>query len=153
MENLKKLVSFHLSSNQFEKFPSVLCRIESLKFLDLCSNQLSNIDAEIGSLNNLESLLLFHNNIRELPPNIGELTKLHTFWLGSNRLSRLPREITRLVRLDWNDKNLSLSSNIERNPLKEPPMDVCSQGIAAIIEYFENSTTNNQAAKVESSTS
>lgn len=148
-ENLKKLNSLHLSSNQFEKFPSVIGRLESLKFLDLCSNRLSYIDAEIGNLSQLESLLLFHNNLRELPPQIGQLVSIRTLWLGCNRLTKLPREIVQLVHLDWNDDNLSLSSNIERNPLEEPPTSVCANGLAAIKNYFEENSNDGWLLREE----
>lgn len=119
--------------------------LRSLKFLDLNSNQINAIDCEIGNLEKLESLLLFQNNLKELPAEIGQLEMLNTLWLGNNRLTRLPREITRLVRLDWNDENLSLSSNIEGNPLKKPPLDVCTRGIAAIAGYFDNMDNNTSS--------
>lgn len=137
IDNLTKLTSLHLSSNKFERFPSIICKIKSLTFLDLCSNELPSIDPEIGQLTNLASLLLFHNRIRELPPQIGQLVQLQTLWLGDNRLTKLPREIANLNCLEWNDDNFNLSSNLENNPLREPPMHVCTQGLAAIVEYFE----------------
>lgn len=134
LENLKKLSSLHLSSNKFEKFPHVLCRIESLRFLDLCSNEIKVIEPELSSMKNLESLLLFHNCIRELPPQISQLVKLRTLWLGENKLTKLPREIVQLINLDWNDY---ISCNIDRNPLMDPPVEICSKGLDAIIDYFK----------------
>jgi Leucine-rich repeat (LRR) protein len=71
-----------------------------------------------------------------LPEDIGKLQQLRTLWLGNNKLKKLPREMVKLNNLEWNNNFLDLSSNIDGNPLEEPPLDVCLRGILAIKEYF-----------------
>lgn len=140
LANLKKLQSLHLGSNDFRKFPEVLCKIMSLRFLDLSSNKLENLPVSIGDLKKLESLLLFDNCLKSIPKTISKLSKLRTLWLGNNKLSNLPVQITQLTNLDWNE--FDLSTNIDGNQLVDPPQEVCSKGMNAIRDYYQ--TKNKQ---------
>lgn len=142
--NLKKLVSLHLSNNEFKYFPSIVCKIENLKFLDLSSNELEDLSQDIGMLRNLETLLLFQNRLRKLPDSIGKLSRLTTLWLGNNKLTALPRQITQMNSLEWDDQSFNLSTNIEGNPLVDPPYDVCAKGITAIREYYQPKKIKNK---------
>jgi Leucine-rich repeat (LRR) protein len=137
MKNLKKMFSLHLANNKFEKWPEVLCSLEVLRFIDFCSNRLVNVSSNIQNLKKLETLLLFDNNIVQLPDSIGNLKHLRTRWLGKNGLKKLPRSICNLSSLDWDE--LYLSSNLENNPLTDPPIDVCLKGLSAIRDYLNQS--------------
>ncbi|CAF0814427.1 unnamed protein product [Brachionus calyciflorus] len=136
LANLKKLHSIHLASNEFKQFPDVLCKIKTLRFLDLSSNKLESLPSMIGDLKNLESLLLFQNNLKSVPKTIGKLEFLRTLWLGNNNLNSLPYKITNLINLDWDD--LNLTTNIDGNPLVDPPLEVCIKGLNSIREYYQN---------------
>jgi hypothetical protein len=137
LSNLKSLKSIHLSHNKFDLFPFVLCCLQTLRFLDISSNYLYDIPCEIENLIQLESLLLFQNSLQSIPKSIGNLRNLRTLWLGSNQLLRLPAEICDIPNLDWTCDNFDLSSNIDKNPLVDPPMGICLKGICSIREYFE----------------
>lgn len=147
LENLNKLQSLHLSNNKFKYFPLVVCRIESLKFLDLSTNEIEDVSTEIGEMKNLETLLLFQNRLKILPESIGRLAKLRTLWLGNNKLTHLPKEISMLNSLEWDNQSFALSTNLEGNPLVEPPFEVCSKGIQAIKEYFNAKKVKSKPAK------
>ncbi len=137
LSNLKHMKSIHLSHNKFDLFPFVLCYLHTLRFIDISSNYLLDVPCEIENLKQLESLLLFQNNLQSIPKSIGNLNSLRTLWLGSNELLRLPVDICDIVDLDWTPDNFDLSSNIDKNPLIDPPLDVCLKGIQSIRDYFE----------------
>jgi hypothetical protein len=136
ISNLKHLTSLHLSNNRFETVPDVVFELKSLRFLDVSSNQLIELSTKIGLLKSLETLLLFENCLTNLPEDIGKLQQLRTLWLGNNKLKKLPRDIVKLNNLEWNNNFLDLSSNIDGNPLVDPPLDICLTGIQAIRDYF-----------------
>ena len=132
---LDKLRSLHLANNYLTEIPCSVFLLKDLQFLDVCDNTITHLAPEIGFLTKLESLLLMCNMLKSLPDAIGECALLKTLWLGSNELEELPRSIGALRELDWGKLTPS-SSNLEGNPLKSPPLDVCKQGPQAIKEYF-----------------
>ena len=68
---------------------------------------------------------------------------LRCLWLGDNLLTSLPRNIGQLNLTDWdNFGHHMFSTIIEGNPLKDPPMEVCRQGIRAIAQYFGTVTSS-----------
>jgi Leucine-rich repeat (LRR) protein len=147
LAKLKKLSSLHIATNRFEEFPSVVCYIPTLRFLDMSTNQMQRLNGNIGNLKNLESLLLYENLLTELPDSIGQLVKLRTLWLGNNKLTKLPKQILNLKSLEWDDNSFNLSSNIEGNPLTEPPYEFCLQGMTGINNYFRS---NNNISRTKS---
>jgi hypothetical protein len=139
LKNLDKLYSMHLANNRFEQFPEILCNFNSLKYLDLTSNRLAKLSSNINKLQRLESLILFDNLIKELPDSLFKLERLTCLWLGQNSLSKLSKKILDLKNLDWIGHNTTLvSSSIGGNPLKDPPYYICTRGIEAIREYYED---------------
>ena len=136
MRKLQRLQSCHLAHNKFDEMPLCLCYLsKSLIFLDLSSNDLRQLPSSIQHLKQLRTFLLVNNRLKTLPDVLCQLTSLETLWLGNNQLKSLPRDFTDLKQLDWYH-HCELSSNFEGNPLEEPPLSVCRQGMNAIEEYF-----------------
>lgn len=133
---LQKLQSCHLAHNKFEEVPLCLCYLsKSFLFLDLSSNDIRQLPSSIQHLKQLRTLIVLNNRLKILPDTICQLIKLETLWLGNNQLKSLPKQFSDLVNLDWN-VYYELSSNFEGNPLEDPPIAVCRQGMKAIENYF-----------------
>eukprot|EP00939_MAST-03C_sp_MAST-3C-sp1_P003915 g3915.t1 len=86
----------------------------------------------------LKELDLSNNGIRYIPPSIGLLTSLTRLDLSNNRLTKVPKEIcslTGLVRglLYKPSDGLFLSGN----PIVEPSMESCAEGISGIAAYWD----------------
>ena len=65
------------------------------------------------------------------------MTSLRCLWLGDNQITKLPPKFGQLHNLDWGATGRHmLSSIIDGNPLQEPPIHVCRQGVIAIAQYF-----------------
>ena len=136
--SLIESLSLHLSTNKFVEFPTIVCQLKSLRFLDLSMNRIESIPNEIANLApTLETLLLYDNYIGALPETLCDLVNLQTLWVGSNQIQRLPRDFYRLKKLDWNEDNM-LSSCIGNNPMQVPPSEVCDKGFKDIMRYLEN---------------
>nr|XP_060628751.1 leucine-rich repeat-containing protein 40-like [Anolis sagrei ordinatus] len=131
---LQRLRSLHLANNNLTEFPESLCQLRNLVFLDATDNQMSTIPDDIHQLQKLETLLLLFNSVKHLPRGICSLKSLTTLWLGHNKLKELPSSFGQLIHLDWGRNYCSC--NFEGNPLKQPPLDICSGGPAEIREYF-----------------
>uniref|UniRef100_A0A8C5QFH7 Disease resistance R13L4/SHOC-2-like LRR domain-containing protein n=1 Tax=Leptobrachium leishanense TaxID=445787 RepID=A0A8C5QFH7_9ANUR len=134
LAQLENLQSLHLANNSFRDFPSVLCHCSNLRFLDLSDNKITTIPASIGRLGKLETFLLLFNRVRALPDEFCHLTTLRCLWLGHNRLRKLPSNFGNLSKLAWDESYCSF--NIEGNPLKHPPMEICRKGLKEIRGYF-----------------
>src|SRR5436189_1341393 len=91
--------------------------------LNLAGLRLVELPPEIGRLTSLTELFLQGNRLATMPPEIGRLESLRALNVSANRLVVLPAEIGRLTALT----RLAL----DENPLQEPPMSVCSQGVEA----------------------
>jgi hypothetical protein len=112
-----------------------VCELQQLRFLDFSDNLLTELPESIARLQRLECLLLVFNRLERLPNSICTMINLHLLWLGSNRLRRLPRDFGRLQNLDWGFRHTS-SSVVDGNPLVEPPVEICKQGVESIAAYF-----------------
>jgi len=128
--------------NRFDVFPRVLSELQLLRFLDLSDNMLTELPDSIARLQRLECLLLVFNRLEHLPDSLCSMINLHLLWLGSNRLRRLPIDFGQLRNLDWGFRHTS-SSVIDGNPLVEPPIEVCKQGVDAISTYFHRRPMND----------
>ena len=138
MRKLQRLQSCHLAHNKLEEMPLCICYLsKSLLFLDLSSNDLRQLPSSIQHLKQLRTFLLLGNRLRTLPDVICQLTKLETLWLGNNNLKALPKQFADLKELDWH-QHWELSSNFEGNPLEDPPLKICRQGMEAIEQYLAN---------------
>lgn len=138
IRKLQNLRSCHLAHNKFDEMPLCLCYLsKSLLFLDLSSNDLRQLPSSIQHLKQLRSFILLNNRLKSLPDVLCQLNKLETLWLGNNQLKSLPNQFSELTNLDWYH-HCELSSNFEGNPLEDPPLIVCRQGMKAIESYFAN---------------
>ncbi|KAF9152209.1 cysteinyl-tRNA synthetase [Linnemannia schmuckeri] len=80
----------NLSSNNFSKFPSVLCRIASLEDLDLSFNDIPEIPDDISKLVRLRRLLLYGNRIGPfLPKSMESLSRLRKLDIRQNGILNL----------------------------------------------------------------
>ena len=129
---LTNLQTLNLQHNYFTILPKRLKELAGLTKLNFELNQLEDLPPEIGELTNLKKLNLKNNQLTTLPPEIGLLTNLTELDLSSNQLTTLPIEIALLTDL----QNLYLQGN----PLQIPPLEIADLGMAAIIDYFKNST-------------
>ncbi|XP_078616689.1 uncharacterized protein LOC144884978 isoform X2 [Branchiostoma floridae x Branchiostoma japonicum] len=126
LTNVKQL---GLSHCQLRTLPPEVGRLVQLERLDLSRNPLQTLPGEIGQLTNVKLLDMSNCQLHTLPHELGRLAQLERLNLASNELQALPREVVQLSSLS----NLYVSNN----PLIKPPAEVCSQGITATRQYFE----------------
>ncbi|KAF9920313.1 cysteinyl-tRNA synthetase [Linnemannia zychae] len=80
----------NLSSNNFSKFPAVLCRIVSLEEIDLSFNDIPEIPDDISKLVRLKRLLLYGNRIGPfLPKSMESLSNLRKLDIRQNGVLNL----------------------------------------------------------------
>ncbi|KAI8603803.1 hypothetical protein EDD21DRAFT_12884 [Dissophora ornata] len=80
----------NLSSNNFSKFPIVLCSVLSLEEIDLSFNAISEIPAQISQLVRLKKLILFGNTIGPyLPKSMEKLSNLQKLDIRQNGVLNL----------------------------------------------------------------
>ena len=135
---LRNLRSLHLANNRISQLPKSITDLRSLQFLDVGSNRLESLPPDISKLHNLESLVVVFNHLKDLPDSLCEIASLHMVWVGYNRISRLPRQFGKLINLDWGFRHTS-SMALDGNPMRDPPPEICLQGVNAISEYFARS--------------
>ena len=70
-----------LDDNQFEQFPTAICRLTNLKVLRLSGNLITEIPELIQLLTNLETFSMDNNDIREIPDGLLKLRTLKHLWL------------------------------------------------------------------------
>jgi hypothetical protein len=117
-----------LRFNQLTALPDAFGQLTSLKTLNLQNNQLTALPDAFGLLTSLEKLELCANQLTALPDAFCQLTSLETLYLQKNQLTALPDAFGQLTGL----KELWLDGN----PLTSPSLEVCTNGVAAIREYF-----------------
>ena len=159
VKELKKLRELRLCRNQLQDLPSEIGELTSLSVLDLTGNNLELLPAEVEKLKALRELYLYNNHLKSLPSEISQLTNLNILDLSSNLLHAIPKEIEQLEHLEYlylNDNNISaLPVEISKltklkdlqlygNPLLSPPSEIVSQGMQAIIEYFQKQLQDSQ---------
>lgn len=82
--------------NEWNKLPSDIGKLTTLKHLNLNYCYLKSLPPEIGQLTSLKTLRLSNNNLKSLPPEIGQLTSLEDLQLDMTELLSLPIELSRL---------------------------------------------------------
>ncbi|KAG0249530.1 cysteinyl-tRNA synthetase, partial [Mortierella polycephala] len=88
-QSLEYLRVINLSSNNFSRFPAVLCQVASLEEIDLSFNDIAEIPDEISRLFRLRRLLLYGNRIGSLPKSMGSLIRLRKLDIRQNGILNL----------------------------------------------------------------
>ncbi|PQJ09114.1 GTP-binding protein [Flavipsychrobacter stenotrophus] len=124
-----KCNSLNIKGNKLQKFPTAVSEIHTLEKLDLSENNINSIeDDAFEGLENLIELDLSFNKLQYLPSSIGQLKKLKRLNLSGNEISSLPKEFENLTSLEFLDFN--------NNPIGRVPVEISSQGVSGIINYY-----------------
>ena len=173
LKNLEKLEILHLNHNLITNLDSNLLKqsLNFLKQLDLSSNKLNTIAIEVFTMPSLEILNLSNNKLTKLPvvaPNNYRSNPLFVCDISSNSLTRFYEFLIMIA------KNIDLSSNcikavpsrlidrlsisqmeskllkLDNNPIVNPPIDVCKQGLKILKEWFEEEAKKIQLYSIYS---
>ncbi|XP_070570427.1 leucine-rich repeat-containing protein 40-like [Ptychodera flava] len=141
----------NLSGRALLSLPVDICEQKSLRSLDCKHNHISSLPNKFRQLVNLRILLLGSNNFSEMPSTIGKLTNLAVLDVSYNRLTTIPDSICELVQLEYLDASYNKITSLPRqfgwklrhlkklflygNPLEDPPLEVCNNGMRAIRQY------------------
>lgn len=124
-----KCKNLSLKGNKLQKFPTAVSDSYTLEKLDLSENKISFIDDDaFNRLDNIIELDLSFNELTYLPTSIGKLKKLKKLNLSGNKISSLPKEFENLTSLE--------SLDFEGNPIGRVPVEISSQGVSGIINYY-----------------
>lgn len=124
-----KCNSLNLKGNKLQKFPTAISDVKTLEKLDLSENKISSLeDDAFDGLENLIELDLSFNELSYLPTSIGKLKKLKRLNLSGNKINLLPKEFENLTSLEFLDFN--------NNPIGRVPVEISSQGVSGIINYY-----------------
>ena len=104
---LKQVTRLELNETQLKDI-DVICRMTSLKELQLSHNCIKQLPADIGNLRLLEELNLNSNFLTVLPSQVGNLRNLLRLSVSANRLHHLPHSIDKLANL----RSLDASRNV-----------------------------------------
>lgn len=124
-----KCKSLSIKGNKLQKFPTAVSDSYTLETLDLSENKINLIeDDAFDLLEDLIELDLSFNELTYLPTSIGKLKKLKRLNLSGNKISSLPKEFENLTSLEFLDFN--------SNPIGRVPVEISSQGVSGIINYY-----------------
>eukprot|EP00058_Branchiostoma_floridae_P028537 XP_002614028.1 hypothetical protein BRAFLDRAFT_67388 [Branchiostoma floridae] len=126
LTNIKHL---DLSNCSLQTLPPEVGELKHVEYLRLSSNPLQKLPPEVRHLTNIKHLDMSNCRLNELPIEVGTMTQLRQLDLRYNQLQMLPVEITQHINLYHLD--------VRGNPLIRPPAEVCSQGMVAVRQYFE----------------
>lgn len=127
--NLSNLKTLKLDYNEISKFPKSIIET-NLRELTISYNKLKQIPSEIGELRELRVLNLSYNEIDRIPDEIGNLTELRELNLMGNKISEVPKTFKNLTKLS--------RLNLDDNPIGKPPLEISSQGLKAVTNYYLN---------------
>lgn len=144
----------NLSGRALSSLPVEICEHKTLRSLDCKHNNLSDLPNKFRRLINLKVLLLGSNRFTEIPPCVIKLTGLVAIDISYNRLTSLPDSMCDLVHLEYLDASYNNIRQLPTdfgmkliklkklflcgNPLEDPPLEVCNEGLLAIREYRRN---------------
>lgn len=140
---LRELKSINLAGNDISEIPDSICHLQELKVIILDSNNISEINSNIEALHNLTLLSLSNNSIKTIPNFIKDLKGLEQLFLNENLITDVPSWITKLKKpLIWKNNRSDPGSNdginLYGNPIENPPIEIMSEGHAAVVNYFES---------------
>ncbi|KAH8373712.1 hypothetical protein KR200_003297 [Drosophila serrata] len=99
--NLVRLQVLTLDYNKLDEFPICICRLVSLKFLNVSCNNIVRLPPELGYLTLLETFWCNNTGLLELPVEIRNCERLETLGVRGNPLKKLPESIGALSSLRW----------------------------------------------------
>ncbi|DBA00423.1 TPA: hypothetical protein N0F65_012954 [Lagenidium giganteum] len=121
----------NFNNNLLVELPDTICEMTNLTMLSLNMNQLTELPESIVRTPLLTTIHASKNLLVRLPRNIGTLQTLRELWLDWNKITELPFSFRFLTQLQV--------LRMERNPLKQPPLEYVIRGIPATIKYIEKS--------------
>lgn len=128
-EQIRSLINLrriNLSSNYIKYLPDWFQELTKLESLDLRGCKLESLCNGFEKLHNLTSIYLRNNSFTEVPLQFKLMPNLRVVFLGHNKIEKFP---------NWFFNIDSVS--IEGNPIVDPPVEVHSRGIEAVINYFK----------------
>eukprot|EP01125_Pyxidicula_operculata_P005820 TRINITY_DN2031_c0_g2_i2.p1 TRINITY_DN2031_c0_g2~~TRINITY_DN2031_c0_g2_i2.p1 ORF type:complete len:1590 (+),score=416.14 TRINITY_DN2031_c0_g2_i2:99-4868(+) len=132
-EEICLLEILDLSENKLKKIPD-LSNLILLETLNLSSNQIQDIDFGIKSLVRLVTFSISKNHITDLPETMEKLVKLQNLYVSHNQIKRVPKEILEIPCLS--------TVECDENPLTDPPLKVCQQGLQEMRKHYGIEKTN-----------
>ena len=119
VENLTNLETLNMSHNDLTEFPEALCKLKSLKALDISENdKTQNLPGTLENLTNLETLNISRCCHTEFPEVLCKLKSLKNLDISRNPLTELPSlifEMKCLHKLDISGASIThLPKTIER---------------------------------------
>lgn len=124
-----KCNSLSIKGNRLQQFPTAVSDVCTLEKLDLSENKINLIkDDAFDLLEDLIELDLSFNELTYLPTSIGKLKKLKRLNLSGNKIKTLPKEFENLTSLEFLD--------FDGNPIGRVPVEISSQGVSGIINYY-----------------
>ena len=102
LECLTHLEELTLSDCDLKEFPQDLCKIKSLKVLDIgCNKKIQNLPGTLENLTNLETLNMRQCGLTEFPQVLCKLKSLKTLDIGQNeKIQNLPKTLQNLTNLE-----------------------------------------------------
>jgi internalin A len=126
-----------IKGNKLQKFPTAVSDVITIEKLDLSENNINSIeDDAFDRLEDLIELDLSFNELTYLPTSIGKLKKLKRLNLSGNKIASLPKEFENLISLEFLD--------FDNNPIGKVPVEISSQGVSGIINYYLSLGDNAQ---------
>ena len=123
-----------LSTNNIRELPPSIGKCPALHTLYINNNRLALLPDEICDIPNLTNLSLCNNHLQRLPDRLSLMPKLRRLWLDWNRIEFLPPRFEKLGRT-------LRSLKAEGNPLRQPTLDVVTQGVKFVIQWCQERTS------------
>ncbi|KAI7825752.1 hypothetical protein BC939DRAFT_125943 [Gamsiella multidivaricata] len=147
-QKFKYLRVINLSSNNFTRFPAILCQVLTLEELDLSFNDITEVPIDISTLVNLKKLLLYGNRIAPfLPKSMEKLTNLRKLDIRQNGILNLDalNDLPALQELlvDYNTNvvlNTSLGALVRASVVKCNMTDINLRGTGDTLIFLDLSS-------------
>jgi small GTP-binding protein len=133
LRNLRRINHLILSNNKISDI-STLGDLPGLSILDLHKNYIEDI-SPLKTLSNLNQLNLSGNKIDDIS-HLNDYQSFREVNLKNNQIKTIPGElIDRGYAFEWRHC-CGIGILLEGNPLERPPIEICTQGDAAVRNYF-----------------
>ncbi|XP_078673421.1 uncharacterized protein LOC144912269 [Branchiostoma floridae x Branchiostoma belcheri] len=126
LPNMAEIQELNVSNNNLSTLKGIKGR-KRMRKVWLRNNQFEAFPKELTLLHELEELDLGENDIDWLPVDLKYLSKLRVLLVDGNNIEALPNAILEMAGLAM--------ITVKDNPLRQPPIDVCNEGLPMIYEY------------------